>query len=91
MALAMPYPMPYPMAYPYALPDDAYAPAPAYHAPALGRVKIQVSFFLVHTVWTSNDVRANVFLRHSRDPPRGLRTILAKKLKIPAKHFKKKK
>merc|ERR1711971_41135 len=39
MALAMPYPMPYPM--PYALPDDAYAPAPAYHAPALGRVKIQ--------------------------------------------------
>ena len=35
--------MPYPMPYPYALPDDPYAPAPAYHAPALGRVKIQVS------------------------------------------------
>ena len=43
MALAMPYPMAYPMPYPYALPDDPYAPAPAYHAPALGRVKIQVS------------------------------------------------
>ena len=39
MAFAMPYPMPYP----YALPDDPYAPPPSYHAPALGRVKIQVS------------------------------------------------
>merc|ERR1712061_484260 len=37
MAFAMPYPMPYP----YALPDDPYAPPPSYHAPALGRVKIQ--------------------------------------------------
>ena len=46
MALAMPDPVPYPMPYPYALPDDPYAPAPAYHAPALGRVKIQVSFFI---------------------------------------------
>ena len=41
MALAMPYPYPYP----YAMPDDAYHPAPDYH-PAIGRVKIQVGFFL---------------------------------------------